>query len=67
MKATLKVKEIKALALAQMCKVFRMDKKGTEDDSEVNLTSDAETDTDQEDEVLPFLYYFINLKHIYQK
>ena len=48
MKATLKVKEIKALALAQMRKVFRMDKKGTEDDSEVDLTSEPESDTDQE-------------------
>ena len=46
MKATLKVKDIKTLALAQMRKVCRMDKKGTEDDSEVDLTSDAESDTE---------------------
>ena len=51
MKATLKVKEIKALALAQMCKVFRMDKKKTEDDSEVDLISEAESDSDEENEV----------------
>ena len=39
-----------------------MDKKGIKDDSEVDLTLDAESDTDQENEVLSFLYHFINSK-----
>ena len=39
----------------------------TKDHSEVDLTSDAESDTDQENEVLSFLYHFINLKHIHLK
>ena len=34
----------------------------TEDDSEVDLTSDAESDTDRENEVLILLDHFINLK-----
>src|ERR1044072_5178912 len=36
----------------------------TKDHSEVDLTSDAESDTDQENEVLSFLYHFTNLNNI---
>ena len=34
----------------------------TKDHSETNLTSDTESDTDQENEVLSFLYHFIKHK-----
>src|ERR1044072_9858283 len=34
----------------------------TKDHSETNLTSNTESDTDQENEVLSFLYHFIKLK-----
>ena len=37
----------------------------TEDDSEVDLISGAESNTYQEDEVLSLLYHFISLKHTY--
>ena len=39
----------------------------TKEDSEVDLTSDTESDTDQENEVISFFYRFLNLKHIHLK
>ena len=36
----------------------------TKDYSEVDLTSDTESDVDQENEVLSFLYHFTNLNNI---
>ena len=37
----------------------------TKEDSEVDLTSDTESDIDQENEGLSFRYHFISFKHIY--